>query len=99
VLIAPPGVTSEPGALVTAQAVGQHPIHGAGVAFLYCLVLGPILIISAAGSLATRRWRGHEGAPGQIRGMERTAGTALRVGTLLTAVGAVGFGLWWLILR
>ena len=97
--MAAPGMTGGRSVLLAARAAAQHPIHGVVAIFVYCLVLGPVLIISAVGSLTTRRWRGHEGAPGQIRGMERTAGTALRVGIALTAVGAVGFGLWWLVLR
>ena len=87
--------------MVTAVVIAstRHPVHGLGLVFLYFVLLGLMLVISSSGSLVTRRWRGREALTGKVRGMERTAGTALRIGYLLTAVGAVGFSLWWLILR
>ncbi|MDQ1720574.1 MAG: hypothetical protein QOI26_308 [Pseudonocardiales bacterium] len=81
------------------SASTRHDVHGIGLVFLYFLILGLMLVISASGSLATRRRRGREALTGQVRGMERTAGTALRVGSVMTAIGAVGFGFWWLVLR
>lgn len=86
--------------IVTAvPASAGHNAHGIGLVFLYLLILGIMLVISGSGSVATRRRRGRTAMTAQVRGFERTAGPALRIGSIMTAIGAVGFGLWWLASR
>jgi hypothetical protein len=86
--------------IVTAvPASARHHVHGIGLVFLYLVILGIMLVISGSGSMASRRRRGRTATTAQVRGLERTAGPALRIGSIMTAIGAVGFGLWWLASR
>lgn len=71
-------------------AAAQHHLHGLGLASLYCLVLGLLLMLSAFLTLAARRWRGTEAPVGSIRGQERIAKPQLKIGGVLALIGAVG---------
>jgi hypothetical protein len=73
----------------------QHHIRGLGLAGLYCLVIGLVLIISAVGSLAVRRWRGTDARNVGYRAEERMAIPQLKLGAVLTLIGAVVLLIWW----
>jgi hypothetical protein len=80
-------------------AAQQHHLHGIGLVSLYCLAIGLVLMVTASVSLAARQWRGTDAQPGSIRGRERVAKPQLRLGGVLTTVGAVGLLVWWVALR
>lgn len=77
----------------------QRGVHGLGLAGLYCLAIGLVLVLSAVGSLAARRWRGVEARDAGYRTQERLAVPQLKLGGVLTAVGAVVLLIWWVALR
>jgi multisubunit Na+/H+ antiporter MnhB subunit len=79
------------------EAAGH--ISGLGLAGLYCLAIGAVLVLTGFGSLATRRQRGRDARVGQIRVQERLAGPQLRFGAGLVVVGLIFLLIWWIALR
>ena len=77
----------------------HHHLHGLGLVGMYFLVFGLLMVLSASLSLAVRQWRGSEAPPGPIRTQERIAKPELKVGAVLTVVGAVALLVWWAALR
>ena len=76
-----------------------HRIGGLGLAGLYCLVIGVVLVLTGLGSLAARRQRGRDARVGQIRVQERLARPQVRLGAGLVVLGGVLLLLWWSVLR
>jgi ABC-type nickel/cobalt efflux system permease component RcnA len=77
----------------------QHQIRGFGLASLYCLAIGVVFVLSAVGSLAARRSRGTEARNAGYRASERWAIPQLKIGAVLTVVGAVCLLIWWVAFR
>ena len=81
------------------RIAAQHHIGGVGLAGLYCLAIGVVLVLTGLGSLATRRQRGRDARVGQIRVQERLAGPQLRLGAGLVVLGLLFLLIWWIALR
>ena len=80
--------------------IAQHQaVRGLGLAGLYCLTIGLVLVLSGAGSLAARRSRGTDARNAGYRASERLAMPQLKVGAVLTVLGAIGLLIWWVALR
>ncbi len=77
----------------------QHHIGGLGLAGLYCLAIGAVLVLTGLGALATRRQRGRDARVGQIRVQERIAGRQVRFGAGLAVLGLAFLLIWWVALR
>jgi hypothetical protein len=77
----------------------QGHIGGLGLAGLYCLGIGVVLVLTGLGSLATRRQRGRDARVGQIRVQERIAGRQVQFGAGLAVVGLTFLLIWWVALR
>jgi uncharacterized membrane protein YedE/YeeE len=92
-------VTSDVMSAVASVAQAHRRVDGIWFVFYLLLGLGVLLMVNGALSLLTRRLRGHDAPPGQIRGMERAAGGSLRVGRAMTVIGGLGFGFWWVVVR
>lgn len=84
---------------VAGLSQGHRRVDGIWFGFLWLLGMGVLLVVNGSLSLLTRRLRGRDAPPGGIRGMERTAGASLRIGRVMTVIGGVGFGLWWVVVR
>jgi len=76
----------------------QHHIGGLGLAGLYCLAIGAVVVLTSLRAIATRRQRGRDARVGQIRVQERLAGPQLRLGGGLAAVGLLLLLIWWVAL-
>lgn len=76
----------------------QHHLGGLGLAGLYCVAIGAVLVLTGLGALATRRQRGRDARVGQIRVQERLAGPQLRLGGGLAVVGLLILLIWWVAL-
>lgn len=74
-------------------------IGGLGLAGLYCLAIGAVLVLTGLGSLAIRRQRGRETRVGQIRVQERLARPQVKLGAGLAVVGLLFLVIWWIALR
>ena len=87
--------------MLTVAVVAQaHPrVDGIWFVFLLLLSIGVVLMVNGAASLVTRRLGGHDAPPGLIRGEERAAGGSLRIGRVMTVIGGLGFGFWWVVVR
>ena len=83
---------------VAAVAQAHRRVDGIWFVFLLLLSIGVIFVLDGAGLLLTRRLRGHDGPPG-IAAEERAAGGLLRVGRVMTVIGGLGFGFWWVVVR
>lgn len=83
---------------IAVVAQTHRRVDGIWFVFLLLLSVGVVLVLNGAASLVTRRLRGHDGPPG-IAAMERAAGGSLRVGRVMTVIGGLGFGFWWVVVR
>lgn len=82
---------------VVAQA--HREVDGIWLVFLLLLCVGVVLVLNGALSLFTRRLRGHDAPPGLIRGGNAQLAVRLRVGRVMTVIGGLGFGFWWVVVR
>ena len=92
-------MTSDVTTTVAVVAQTHREVDGIWLVFLLLLGVGVVLVLNGALSLVTRRLRGHDAPPGQTRGMERAAGSSLRIGRAMTLIGGLGFGFWWVVVR
>jgi uncharacterized membrane protein YedE/YeeE len=92
-------VASDVMSAVAVVAQAHTRVDGIWFVFLLLLSVGVVLVLTGAASLVTRRLRGHDAPPGQTRGMERAAGGSLRIGRVMTVIGGLGFGFWWVVVR
>lgn len=77
----------------------HHAVHGLGLAGLYCVAIGLVLVLSAVASLAARRSRGTDARNAGYRSAERLAIPELKIGAIVAVIGAIVFLIWWLALR